>query len=104
MDVQRGHRDAATASSPVLPGEYPLVLVRVAGVVEPAGEDVVGAETGSRRVLVPRRPRHCAAHAREVDGWSLAEMCLIEVEGTAEGWAGTGAAPDGAAATRRPRA
>ena len=84
MDVQRRDRHATAARSPALTGEDPLALVRIAGVVEAAGEHVVVAEPGPDRVLIPRRPWNGPPSAREVDRRRLTILPLVEVQRSPE--------------------
>ena len=70
------------APAPPLPRPWPakIHLPWCVAVVEPAGEDVVGAEAGAGRVLVPGRPRNGPPGAGEVDRRGLAVLALVEVQ------------------------
>ena len=76
VDVQRWDRRAGRRRYAALTGEDPLA----AGVVKPAGEDVVGAEAGAGRVLVPGGPRNGPSGPGEVDRRRLAVLALVEVQ------------------------
>ena len=96
--------DGTAGPLPPLPRLWPAKIHLPVGVVEPAREDVVGAEAGARRVLVPRRPRHRPASAGEVDRRRLAVLALVEVQRPRERRGGARAAADRAVAAGRPRA